>query len=325
MDGGGGASLGDSDDSTWSELSDPSLQESRSGWVIGRHFSEFEKLHEKVAEICPNLQFPPLPKRLPFQRPHADSAYWQKYKASLQAYLTNILKDDRLKECEEVFNFVSSASDNITKKPSSAAVVAEKKTRFSLSNVPVIQSIPGMQRFAPKENQAEEASAAKELDSTAEYIYLLVSEIFELDHFSRVLRKQLVELVQLTYGKSIDREMQDSLNWVFSEPMLIFYLETFKNAMWPDGKPGSPGPTRSDEDKSATKEEAKARFLKSSPQALQTILGQRNCQIGMQKIFESLQNPKGNKQLFYALFEVLLYSIVPELQKVELDDDWKDI
>ena len=318
-----GTSTVDSDD-TWSEISSGSggsILQSRSGWVIGRHLSEFTKLHEKVAEICPNLQFPPLPKWLnPFQRPDATSPYWQKYRAALQVYLCCVLKDERLKECEEVFNFVSSASDNLRTKP--AAPQPEKKNRFSLSNVPVIQSF---QRFSVKDSVPEET--AKDLDSTAEYMYLLVSEIFELDHFSRVLRKQFMELVQLTYGKSIDREVQDTLNWLFSEPMLIFYLDTFKNSLWPDGKPSPPAPTRSDEEKAATKEEVRVKLLRSSPQALQTILGQRNCQIGMRKTFELLQDPKGNKQLFYALFEVLLYSLLPELDQVELDDDssdWRD-
>ena len=318
------ASTVDSDDtcSELSEHSDSSNLQSRSGWALGRHLSEFEKLHEKVIEICPYLQFPPLPKRRnPFQHPDANSPYWQKYLKALQVYLCRVLKDERLKECEEVFNFVSHASDSIKTKP---VVQPEKKNHFSFSNLPVIQSIPGF--GGNKEGQPEETG--KELDATAEYMYLLVSEIFELDHFSRVLRKQLVELVQLTYGKSIDREVQDTMNWVFSEPMLLFYLETFKNSMWPGGKPASPLPTRSDEDKSNTKEEAKAKFLKSSPQALQTILGQRNCQIGMRKIYELLQDPKGNKQLFYALLEVLLYLLVPELQTVEIEGgetDWKDV
>ena len=319
------ASTMDTDD-TWSEISsgsDGSGLLSRSGWVIGRHLSEFEKLHDKVTEICPNLQFPPLPKWLnPFQRPDTGSTYWQKYRKALELYLCRVLKDERLKECEEVFNFVSSASDNLKTKP---VVLPEKKNRgFSLSNVPVIQAIPGMQRFSAKESQPDDS--LKELDLTAEYVYLLVSEIFELDHFSRVLRKQLVELVQLTYGKSIDREMQDTLNWVFSEPLLIFYLETFKDSMWPGGQPAPPGPTRSDEEKTATKEEARAKFLKSSPQALQTILGQRNCQIGMRKIFELFQDHMGNKQLLYGLLEVLLYALVTELEDVELEEeqsDWK--
>ena len=306
----------DSEDvtSSMSELSDDSANyHSKTGWVLGRYLSEFEELHRKLVEICPELQFPPVPKRFnPFQRLDAQSSYWDKYRTALQRYLCRVIQTERLQESEEVFNFISSASDNIRKTP-----LPERKNahRFSLSSVPVM----GM--FTSNKDQED----AKE-DSVAEHMYLLFSEVFELDQWSRVLRKQLVELVQLTYGKSIDRELQESLAWVVSEPMLIFYLETFRDAMWPDGQPAPPSPTRSDEQKAATKEEAKKQFLKSSPQVLQTIMGQRNSQIGFQKIFESLQDPRGNKQLFYSLLEVLLYALIPELKKVEIDDhttDWK--
>ncbi|MCG8621792.1 MAG: hypothetical protein MJE68_07320, partial [Proteobacteria bacterium] len=214
-----------------------------------------------------------------------------------------------LQESEEVFNFISSASIRKTPLPE-----RKNQHRFSLSSVPVMGGM-----FTSSKDQDEGKD-----DSVADNMYLLFSEIFELDQWSRVLRKQLVEFVQLTYGKSIDRELQESLTWAVSEPMLIFYLQTFRDAMWPGGQPAPPSPTRSDEQKAATKEEAKKRFLKSSPQALQTILGQRNSQIGFQKIFESLQDARGNKQLFYSLLEVLLYALVPELKKVDIESDDHD-
>lgn len=311
---GGLDSTADSEDttSTVSELSDEtSSYHSKTGWVLGRYLSEFMELHKKLVEICPELQFPPVPKRFnPFQRHDAQSSYWDRYRFALQGYLCRVLQTDRLQESEEVFNFISSASDIIRKTP-----LPERKNahRFSLnlSSVPVM----GGMFTSSKEHQEE----GKE-DYVADNMYLLFSEVFELDQWSRVLRKQLVEFVQLTYGKSIDREVQDTLTWAVSEPMLIFYLETFRDAMWPGGEPAPLSPTRSDEQKATTKEEAKALFLKSSPNALQNILGQRNTQIGFQKIFESLQDSRGNKQLFYSLLEVLLYALVPELKKVEIDE-----
>ena len=316
-------STADSEDttSTVSELSDDlSGYHSKTGWVLGRHLDEFVELHKKLVEICPELQFPPVPKRFnPFQRLDAQTRYWDRYRIALQGYLCHVLQTERLQESEEVFNFISSASDIIRKTP-----LPERKNvhRFSLnlSSVPVM----GGMFTSSKDHQDE----GKE-DFVADNMYLLFSEVFELDQWSRVLRKQLVEFVQLTYGKSIDRELQESLKWAVSEPMLIFYLETFRDAMWPGGEPAPPSPTRSDEQKAATKEEAKTKFLKSSPSALQTILGQRNSQIGFQKIFESLQDARGNKQLFYSLLEVLLYALVPELKKVEVDEhntddrDWR--
>lgn len=321
-------SIAGSSDGTPSEYSEEGegLPPSRAGWVVGRHLSEFQILHSKVSQVCDNLMFPSLPKKLPFQKVGAESIYWQKYRSSLQSYLLTVLKDDRLQESEDVFNFLSPASDSIRKQTPGGGAVGGASARpekkklhpFGMINVAGLRGI-GM--FGKDPDEPKE-------DSVAEYMYLLVSEIFELDEWGRVLRKQLVDLVQLTYGKSIDREVQESLHWVVSEPMLVFYLETFQAAMWPDGKPAPPSPTRSDEEKTLTKDEAKKRFLKSSPQALQTILGQRNCQIGFQKIFEALQDSRANKQLFYSSFEVLLYALIPELEKVDIEEPhtpyWRD-
>ena len=292
-----------SDASEWSEVE--ATYQSRAGWVVGRRLSEFQELHTKVAGICPNLQFPPLSIRLnPFQKLDARSNYWQKYRHALQSYLGVVLQDSKLQESEEVFNFLSPASENLRQ---TSLVPPEKKVHsFSLS-------VPGMGMFSKDHDEAKD-------DSVADHMYLLVSEIFELDEWSRMLRKQLVDLVQLMYGKSLDRELQEFVNWVVSEPMLVYYLETFQQAMWPEGQPTPSAPTRSDEQKAKTKDDARKRFLKNSPHAFQTILGQRNCQIGFQKIFEALQDPRANKQLFYSLFEILLYALVPELEEVEVED-----
>ena len=323
----GEGSIVDSEEGTGtaSEVSENS-EGSHAGWVVGRHLSEFEELHEKVSQVCINLKFPPLPKRYnPFSRPDAQSSYWTKYCLALQSYLNVVMQDDRLQESEEVFNFLSPASDNLRK---SSMIPREKRSlthRLSL-NVASLQGLPVVGKLGGgNKDHSEEGGGGKE-DSIAEHMYLLVSEVFELDQWSRVLRKQLVELVQLTYGKSIDRQLQEFMNWVVSEPMLVFYLELFRDSMWPGGDPAPPAPTRSDTEKAHTRDEAKKKFLKSSPQALQTILGQRNCQIGFGKIFESLQDARGNKQLFYSLLEIVLYALIPELESVEIDDngqDWK--
>ena len=296
---------------------------SSAGWVVGRQLSEFQELHSKVEQIATSLQFPPLPKWLiPFQKPDAHSNYWNKYRMALQSYLRRVLKDDRLQESEEVFNFLSPASENLRK---SSAVPPEKKRSFPLSmpGMGMLSSVPGMGKFSKDRDRDHDES--KE-DSVVDHMWLLMTEVFELEEWSRVLRKQLIELLQLTFGKSIDTEMQEFVNWAKSEPMMVYYLQTFQSSMWPDGKPAAPSPTRSDEQKAVTKEEARQKFLKNIPQSLQTILGQRNCQIGFQKIFDALQDSKANKQLFYSVFELLMYALVPALERVEVDEataDWK--
>ena len=309
------------DGSEASEDSVGRMHHSSAGWVVGRQLSEFQDLHSKVVQISPSLLFPPLPKWLiPFQKPDAQSSYWMKYRIALQSYLRRVLKDDRLQESEEVFNFLSPASENLRK---SSAVPPEKKKSFHLSmpGMGMLSNIPGMGMFSKDRDHDE----PKE-DSVVDHVWLLMTEVFELEEWSRVLRKQLIELMQLTFGKSIDREMQEFMNWAKSEPMMVYYLQTFQASMWPGGKPAVPSPTRSDEQKARTKEEARQKFLKNTPQSLQTILGQRNCQIGFQKIFDALQDSKANKQLFYSVFELLMYALVPALEKVEVDEtaaDWK--
>ena len=259
------------------------------GWVVGRHLSEFQDLHQKISLVVPNLVFPPLPRKFifPFQR-KGEKKYWDNYQLALQVYINRVIQDPRLVESEEVFNFLSPASADLSYKEGKAT-----------------------KQLQLKENKADEPI----LDSVSS----LISEVFDLQDRSRVLRRQLYELAQLTFGRNIEGELQDFMKWVVSEPMLVYYVETFQESMWPNGEPGKPPPVRSDEEKELTKEAAKDRFLKCAPQTLQTVLGQRNCQIGFLKMFTAFQDRLANKQLFYSFFELLLYALIPELESVELD------
>ena len=260
------------------------------GWVVGRHLSEFQDLHQKISLVGPNLIFPPLPRKsiFPFQRKEGEKKYWDSYRQALQVYINRVIQDPRLVESEEVFNFLSPASADLCSK-----------------------EVKATKQFQLKESKAEEPI----LDSVSS----LISEVFDLQDRSRVLRRQLYELVQLTFGRNIEGELQDFMKWVVSEPMLVYYVETFQESMWPNGKPGEPPAVRSDEEKELTKEAAKERFMKCAPQTLQTVLGQRNCQIGFLKMFTAFQDRLANKQLFYSFFELLLYALIPELESVELD------
>ena len=276
-------------------ISDPDDNVPKSaGWVIGRHFSEFEELHKNISQVCPKVQFPPNPTRLfsVFQKKEVfEKRYWEKYRQALQSYLNSVVHDPKLQESEVVFNFLSPASADL-----SQSGIFKDTRQIKLTT---------------RETKADE--------HILDHVSSLISEVFDLQERSRVLRRQLYELVQLTFGRSIEGEMQDFMKWVVSEPMLVYYIETFREAMWPGRVPAPPPPVRSDEDKEATQEAAKQRFLKSAPQTLQTILGQRNCQIGLLKMFNTFQDPHANKQLFYSYFELLLYALVPELESVEVD------
>lgn len=216
-----------------------------------------------------------------------DNKYWNSYRNALQVYINKVIHDQKLIESEEVFNFLSPASaDFRTKEGKPLKVRQDVKSEESI------------------------------LDSVSS----LVSEVFELRDKSRVLRKQLYDLAQLTFGRGMEGELQDFMKWTLSEPMLVYYVETFQNSMWPNGQPSTASPDRSDEEKETTMESAKEHFIKCAPQTLQTVLGNRNCQIGFQKIFRAFQDRNANKQLFYSCFELLIYALIPELEGLEMDN-----
>ena len=250
-----------------------------SGWVIARSLAEFETLHAKLVSLNQgDLQFPSTPARwlIPFTNL---ASHWEKHSKAFEGYLRHILRDSSLRECEEVFNFLS----------------------------PAVESLRGSSMFGAKDHED-----TKE-DSIFEPIYLLAREVFELDDWSRIIRKQSMELIHLTYGKNLDQQFQESLSWMVSEPMLVYYVEWFKGYMWPDGRPPPPTRARGEEARRQTREEARKRVLDSVPQVLQLVVGQDNTQIGYRKLFEALQDVRANKQLFYSLFEELLLAVVPEM------------
>ena len=263
------------------QLKQSAASETKGGWVICRTLAEFETLHAKLTTVDGELQFPSTPAKWlsPFT---TTAAHWEKHSKSFQGYLRHVLRDPSLRECEEVFNFLSPAVESLRK-----------------------SSLLGFSTSKEHEDQRE--------DSIFEPIYLLAREIFELDDWSRIVRKQSLELVHLTYGKNLDQQFQESLAWMVSEPMLVYYLDWFKERRWPGGKPAPPAPIRTEEEKRRTREEARRRVLESVPQVLQVVLGQDSTQIGFRKFFEVLQSEMANRQLFYSLFEQLLLAVVPEV------------
>ena len=57
------------------------------------------------------------------------------------------------------------------------------------------------------------------------------------------------------------RQLRDTVEWIISEPMLIYYLTQFKEAYWPNGQMADPAPARTEEDKLHTRMLAKEKFL----------------------------------------------------------------
>ena len=61
------------------------------------------------------------------------------------------------------------------------------------------------------------------------------------------------------------RQLRETVDWIFSEPMVIYYIRNFKESMWPHGVLAEPLPTRTDEEKLRTRLKAKEKFLLIQP------------------------------------------------------------
>ncbi|RXN29220.1 sorting nexin-25 [Labeo rohita] len=150
-------------------------------------------------------------------------------------------------------------------------------------------------------------------DALAEPCFMLIGEIFELRGMFKWVRKTLIALVQVTFGRTINKQIRDTVNWIFSEQMLVYYINIFRDTFWPNGKLAPHNKSRSESERRETKERAQQKLLDNIPDALQNLVGQQNARYGIIRIFNALQETSANRHLLYILLEMLLKELYPEL------------
>lgn len=151
-------------------------------------------------------------------------------------------------------------------------------------------------------------------DALAEPCFMLIGEIFELRGMFKWVRRTLIALVQVTFGRTINKQIRDTVNWIFSEQMLVYYINAFRDAFWPNGKLAPPTRVRSQGQSQETKQRAQQKLLENIPDTLQSLVGQQNARHGIIKIFKALQETRANKHLLYIVMELLLLELCPELR-----------
>jgi len=141
------------------------------------------------------------------------------------------------------------------------------------------------------------AMAAMADDTVAETVYALIGEVFDMRGVFRWLRKSLMAFVQITYGGSMSRQVQETVSWLTSESMVLRYLHSFKKAFWtndgtlkPERKPLDP--VTADRTRAA----ARSAVMCSIPEVLVNLVGQQAALAGTAKVFDTLQNQTLNKQ-----------------------------
>ncbi|GAB1293139.1 Sorting nexin-25 [Apodemus speciosus] len=292
-------------------------------WTVPRRLSEFQNLHRKLSECVPSLKKVQLPSlsKLPFKS--IDHKFLEKSKNQLNKFLQNLLSDERLSQSEALYAFLSPSPDYLK-----VIDVQGKKTSFSLSSflekLPrdffSHQELPAMLPI-PQEEIEEDSDLSDygddvdgKKDALAEPCFMLIGEIFELRGMFKWVRRTLIALVQVTFGRTINKQIRDTVNWIFSEQMLVYYISAFRDAFWPNGKLAPPTRVRSEAQSQETKQRAQQKLLENIPDTLQSLVGQQNARHGIIKIFKALQEAKANKHLLYVLMELLLTELCPELR-----------
>uniref|UniRef100_A0A182NAC8 Sorting nexin-25 n=1 Tax=Anopheles dirus TaxID=7168 RepID=A0A182NAC8_9DIPT len=179
-------------------------------------------------------------------------------------------------------------------------------------------------------------------DTIAEPLYALLGEIFDLGGVFRWLRKSLISFVQITYGQTINRHLRESIAAMFDEPMLHAYASGVLRSLWPGGATlhtnsdtaggggnggggvggGGSGirltsTERTEDEQEMIMNAARSLLQDNIPELLCSLIGAQNARQGALKLFEALQNPLYNKQLFYDLLETLMLELFPEIRQLK--------
>uniref|UniRef100_A0A8C5LN38 Sorting nexin 25 n=1 Tax=Leptobrachium leishanense TaxID=445787 RepID=A0A8C5LN38_9ANUR len=268
-------------------------------WTVLRKLSEFQNLHRKLSECFPSLKKVQLPSlsKLPFKS--IDQKFLEKSKNQLNHFLQKLLSDERLYQSEVLYAFLSPSPEHLK-----VIDVQGKKSSFSLASF--LEKLPG-DFFSHQEDETEEDSDLSDYgedvdgkkDALAEPCFMLIVEIFELRGMFKWVRKTLIALVQITFGRTINKQIRDTVHWIFSEQMLVYYINVFKDAFWPNGKLAPPKKSRTELQCQETKHKAQQKLLENIPDALQNLVGQQNARHGIIKIFNALQENRANKHLLY--------------------------
>ncbi|XP_060783875.1 sorting nexin-25 isoform X4 [Neoarius graeffei] len=283
-------------------------------WCVTRKLSEFQALHRKLTECFPSLKKVQLPSlsKLPFKS--VDQKFLEKSKNQLNTFLQKMLTDERMCQSEALYAFLSPSPEHLK------VIDIQKKSTFSLASF--LERLPG-DLFSHQEDEAEDDSdlsdygdeADGKKDVLAEPFFMLIGEVFELRGMFKWVRKTLIALVQVTFGRTINKQIRDTVNWIFSEQMMVYYINIFRDTFWPNGKLAPHNKDRSDAECRETKERAQQKLLDNIPDALQNLVGQQNARYGIIKIFNALQESSANKHLLYVLLEILLKELCPELSE----------
>lgn len=152
-------------------------------------------------------------------------------------------------------------------------------------------------------------------EDISDSLYDLVCEIFALKKAQHLLRRAIITIFQVAFGKTINRQLKDSVNHLTSDAFILDQVTKFRDTFWPNGVLAEQSDPISEDDAKLTYLLAKQYLINNIPDVFLNLIGQQNARKGFLKVFEALQNKKANKQLFYDILEAFIIELSPELRR----------
>lgn len=327
-------------------------------WVIARNINEVVQLKRKLVKVKGTLNRHEIFRlRNVKEDNEKDTNLIRRAKESMNVFFEEVLSDESCYSTEEVYLFFSSSPEslrcplsvirNSSKKKiplpfaslfgfsdssssASGSTFGSIASLMSSDSMSLNSSTSGYSSQDDKRTSTEEDDLSQffeELegkehsnlkDDVAEPLYGLLREVFDLEENVSWLRKSLIAFVQISYGKTINRQIRETVSYLTSESMVGYYLSTLRDSLWPDrnisiiSPPPSPVRTQSEKDK--TYALCKQRLLQNIPDFLVNLMGEQSAKAGVLKLFQVAQQEKLNKQLIYGFIELFLFNFVPELR-----------
>lgn len=289
-------------------------------WVIARSVNELINLKKKLVKIKPSLSKIVI-FRLRSLREVNDSLL-KKAKDSINCLFSEIFNDEDCLKSEDVFLFFISSPPNLrqplARKTSKSIPFAnlfginlQKNCDNSKSVNIEKQDIDDMSNFL---DEIDGEDSLK--DDIAEPAYALLTTVFDLEGNTSWLRKSMISLVQITYRKTINKQIRETVNWLLSESMVSMYLSRFRDALWPPSASASDNssvPNYEDVEGDKLYTITKVQMVQNLPDLLINFFGEATAKQGAVKVLEAMQQQALNKALLHEVLEVFLLSLVPEL------------
>lgn len=149
-------------------------------------------------------------------------------------------------------------------------------------------------------------------------LLLLMDEIFDLKSKSFWLRRRIFNviknIIQTTYGNTINRKIIAFINRLFSSSSIESYIKTIKKNLWPNGYRAIPQVERDKQTKLRTKVATKMLLLSIIPDDLQHVIGGETSRKSVIGLFNMLQCGVLNRRLVIVIFETFLIQLFPDNQ-----------